>query len=191
VFHQHVALSFHSGLAEDTGALGEKVLIDRSELRRGGAVSVTDRPNIVLILATTWGIRMSAVTAGDRDAEYRPAGLGRLRFSHFYNNAVCMPTRASVLTGLYPQQCGVGDAFRLRQTGNVTIAEVLKEAGYRTLISGKWHNGGAPGELPVARGFDRYWGLLSGCSNYWNPACLAAVILNLIQDPSLRARLRP
>lgn len=92
-----------------------------------------------------------------------------LRFSQFYNNAVCMPTRASLLTGLYPHQCGIGDACRLRETGNTTIAEVLAGAGYRTLMSGKWHNGNGARELPTARGFERYWGLLSGSSNYFNP----------------------
>ncbi len=51
----------------------------------------------------------------------------------------------------------------------MTFAEVLKAASYSTLMVGKWHNGHGSGEKPVDRGFDRYWGLLSGCSNYFNP----------------------
>ena len=51
----------------------------------------------------------------------------------------------------------------------MTFAEVLKTAGYRMLMAGKWHNGHRIGEKTLDRGFDRYWGLLSGCSNYFNP----------------------
>jgi len=128
------------------------------------------RPNIVLILADDMGYSDLGCYGG----EIRTPNIDRLaangiRFTHFYNNAVCMPTRASILTGLYPHQVHAADAGRLAETGNVTIAEVLRDAGYRTLMCGKWHNGSSPGELPTARGFDRYWGLLSGSSNYWNP----------------------
>jgi arylsulfatase len=93
-----------------------------------------------------------------------------LRFTHFYNNAVCVATRASLLTGLYPQQIASPYGRHLqRGEGNVTIAEVLRMGGYRTLGSGKWHSGPNEGERPMQRGFDRFWGLLSGCSNYFNP----------------------
>ena len=129
-----------------------------------------ERPNIVLILADDMGFSDLGCYGGEISTPHldRLAANG-LRFSHCYNNAVCMPTRASLLTGLYPQQVGAGDRGRLQETGNVTIAEILRSAGYCTLMSGKWHNGNTPGELPVARGFDRYYGLLSGSSNYFNP----------------------
>ena len=52
---------------------------------------------------------------------------------------------------------------------NITIAELLRDASYRTLMAGKWGIDHRPESLPVSRGFDRYWGLLSGCSNYFNP----------------------
>ena len=64
------------------------------------------------------------------------------------------------MSGLYPRQVGRG---RLR--GCVTIAEVLRSAGYRTLMAGKWHLAGKP----VERDFDRYYGLLTGCCNHFNP----------------------
>lgn len=95
---------------------------------------------------------------------------GGLRFTHFYNNAVCVATRASLLTGLYPQQLASPYGRHLQGgQGDVTIAEILRMGGYRTLMSGKWHSGSEDGERPVHRGFDRFWGLLSGCSNYFNP----------------------
>ena len=129
------------------------------------------RPNIVLIMADDMGFSDLGCYGG----EIRTPNLDRLahrglRFTHFYNNAVCVATRASLLTGLYPQQIDTHWGHHLQpDRGNVTIAEVLKEAGYRTLMAGKWHNGNQRGEIPVERGFDRYWGLLSGCSNYFNP----------------------
>ena len=81
-----------------------------------------------------------------------------VRFTQFYNCARCNPTRNSLLTGLYPQQV---DGKR-----SVTIAEVLRNAGYRTLMSGKWH--GYLGK-PVQHGFDRFYGLLGGSCNFFNP----------------------
>lgn len=93
-----------------------------------------------------------------------------LRFTHFYNNAKCAPTRASLLTGLYPTQVSeAGTDGKLHARNNVTLAEVLRRAGYRTLMSGKWHSGHEDGRRPVNRGFERYWGLVSGCSNYFSP----------------------
>ncbi len=130
------------------------------------------RPNIVLIMADDMGYSDLGCFGGEIHTPNldRLAG-GGVRFTHFYNNAVCAPTRASLLTGLYPQQLGLGDnnVATLRDDNNVTLAETLRAAGYRTLMSGKWHNGHEASRLPVNRGFERYWGLLSGCSNYFNP----------------------
>ena len=132
---------------------------------------MSERPNIVLIMADDMGYSDLGCYGGEiRTPNIDRLAEGGLRFTHFYNNALCMPTRASLLTGLYPGQVGQRDtASQLCDTTNVTLAEVLRDAGYRTLMSGKWHNGHRPHELPVSRGFDRYWGLLSGCSNYFNP----------------------
>jgi arylsulfatase len=102
-----------------------------------------------------------------------------LRFSQFYNSARCCPSRASLLTGLYPHQAGIGwmardfgyDAYRGRLNDKcVTIAEVLKQAGYSTYMSGKWHVGTDPEHWPLQRGFDRYFGLITGTSNYFDLA---------------------
>ena len=140
-----------------------------------------DRPNIILILADDLGFS----DIGCYGSEVRTPDLDRLgrsgpvRFTQMYSSARCCPSRASLLTGLNPHQAGVGHMNRdLGVAGYrgylndscATIAEVLRTAGYRTLMSGKWHVGGdclrgeAPGQpgnpTPRQRGFDRYYGIL-------------------------------
>ena len=118
-----------------------------------------------------------------------------LRFTQMYNGARCCPSRAALLTGLNPHQAGIGqmtaDLGHLSYQGYlnnncVTIAEVLRQHGYTTLMSGKWHAGGGydrrrrqhwtPGDdshpLPTQRGFDQYFGLLEAADSYWNPKSL-------------------
>jgi len=110
-----------------------------------------------------------------------------LRFTQFYNTARCCPTRASLMTGLYPHQTGIGHmtntpdnpkSFDIGLPGYrgflnkncVTIAEVLKDAGYTTLMTGKWHLGMAKDSLwPLQRGFEKYYGILAGACNYFDP----------------------
>ena len=129
------------------------------------------RPNIVLILADDLGFSDLGCYGGEiATPNLDRLAAGGMRFTHFYNNAVCVATRASLLTGQYCHRVGQGLGARLRAgANNVTFAELLRDAGYRTLMSGKWHSGQHPGELPVDRGFDRYWGLIDGGSNYFNP----------------------
>ncbi|MDG0965333.1 MAG: arylsulfatase, partial [Opitutales bacterium] len=87
-----------------------------------------------------------------------------LRFTQFYNTAKCHTTRAELLTGNYAYS--IGDNH---MEHGATFGEVLRPIGYRTLISGKWHQ--VP--LPTNRGFDRYYGLADGCSNFFNPGVKA------------------
>ncbi len=136
------------------------------------------RPNIVLILADDMGYS----DLGCYGSEIRTPNLDRLaadglRFSQFYNAARCCPTRASLLTGLYPHQAGVGHMIGFEGEGPyqgylndrcVTIAEVLKSGGYATYMSGKWHVGEERPHWPVDRGFDRHYGLISGGMNYFD-----------------------
>ena len=122
------------------------------------------RPNILLIMADDMGWSDIGCYGGEvRTPNLDGLASRGIRFTQFYNNAKCSPTRASLLTGLYSQQ--VGEAAMGTCTRCVTIAEVLKAAGYRTLMTGKWHQN----SLPVRRGFDRYFGLADGCCNFWNP----------------------
>lgn len=108
-------------------------------------------------------------------------GLARegLRFSQFYNAARCCPTRASLLTGVYPHQAGMGNMAlfspRLKDPAyqgvlsdsTLTIAEALREAGYRTLMSGKWHVGYPAAARPNARGFEHAFFANDGAPGYW------------------------
>lgn len=141
--------------------------------------SRTSRPNIVLILADDLGFS----DIGCYGSEVRTPNLdklaaGGLRFSQFYNTARCCPTRASLLTGLYSHQAGVGHMVEdLGYPGYrgylsdrcITLAEALRMAGYVTLMSGKWHVGEERPHWPVDRGFDHYFGLISGAAHYFLP----------------------
>lgn len=88
-----------------------------------------------------------------------------MRFRQFYNNAKCTTTRASILTGLYPRRFG-----GLLKTNMVTFGEVLKGAGYQTVLTGKWHLGRGDTTHPYRRGFEEFYGLLDGCCNFFNPS---------------------
>lgn len=90
-----------------------------------------------------------------------------LRFRQFYNNAKCTTTRASLLTGLYPRKGGRG--IELLDEQMITLGEGMKLAGYKTAISGKWHNGSKAPHRPFDRGFDRSYGLWDGCCNFFDP----------------------
>jgi len=130
------------------------------------AEKLAGSPNILLIMADDLGFSDIGCYGG----EIRTPNLDRLaqkglRFTQFYNNAKCIPTRASILTGLYPR----GQRARLT-TNMVTVAEVLREAGYQTALSGKWHLGAVAPHRPIDRGFDEFYGLTDGCCNYFDPA---------------------
>ena len=136
-----------------------------------GAITPPKRPNIVVILADDMGYS----DIGCYGSEISTPNLDKLaqggvRFTQFYNTARCCPTRASLLTGLYPHEAGVGhmteehvDAKGQVLPGYeghlneqcVTIGEVLHSAGYFTAMTGKWHVGQNAGVVPWNRGFDR------------------------------------
>ncbi|MEN1785145.1 MAG: arylsulfatase, partial [Bacteroidota bacterium] len=124
------------------------------------------QPNIIFICADDLGFSDLGCYGG----EINTPNLDKLaeegiRFTQFHSNPVCFPSRASLLTGVYPQDCGY-DKDHIGPIKNaVTIGEVLKENGYLTYWSGKHHGK----ENPINRGFDHYYGLKDGCSNYFNP----------------------
>ncbi|MBT5320288.1 MAG: arylsulfatase [Chloroflexi bacterium] len=154
------------------------------------------RPNIVLIMADDMGFSDIQPYGGEIRTPNLNAMAGEgLSFSQMYNNAKCCPSRASLMTGLYPHQAGIGymtdplgvPSYQgyLNKT-SVTVAEVLKDSGYATYMSGKWHVGGGyalrksegwtPGDethpTPTQRGFDKFYGTLTGAGNYFNPQTL-------------------
>ncbi|MEP4036405.1 arylsulfatase [Pseudophaeobacter sp.] len=154
---------------------------------------MTRRPNVILILADDMGFADLGCTGSEIQTP-NIDGLARdgALLTSMYNCARCCPTRASLLTGLYPHDAGVGHmganlgtpAYQgfLRNDG-ATIAEHLRDAGYRTLMSGKWHVAGdfdardydswRPGEVehptPRQRGFDRFYGIMDGATHFFSP----------------------
>jgi len=141
-----------------------------------------NKPNIILIMADDMGFSDLGCYGSEIHTPNLDAlAAGGTRFTQFYNTARCCPTRASLLTGLYPHQAGIGGMTNEKGDINppgpyqgylnqncVTIAEVLKTAGYTTLMSGKWHVGESRPHWPVDRGFDKYYGLISGAANYFD-----------------------
>lgn len=137
----------------------------------------SSRPDIVIVLADDLGFS----DIGCYGAEIQTPNLDRLaaeglRFTQFYNTGRCCPTRAALLTGLYPHQAGIGHMTgdynlpgyqgRLHEQC-VTIAEVLRAGGYRTLHVGKWHVGSQRGHWPLDRGFDRFYGIPGGGGHHF------------------------
>ncbi len=140
-------------------------------------------PNIIIILTDDMGFSDLGCYGSTIDTPHIDSlAANGLRFTDFHNAARCCPTRASLLTGLYPHQAGVGamtkdenkPGYRGKLNENcVTIAEALKPAGYTSLITGKWHVGDNKGHLPTDRGFDRFWGSPGGGGFYFKEAMLA------------------
>jgi len=144
------------------------------------AAGPASRPNILLILADDLGYSDIGCYGGEI-ATPNLDSLARngLRFTQFYNTARCCPTRASLLTGLYPHQAGVGSMTGDRgpeypgyrgtlQPDTVTLAEVLRDAGYRTYMVGKWHlHNNVSDVKPTDRGFDEFYGMLGGFNSCW------------------------
>jgi len=144
------------------------------------------RPNVLLVLVDDMGFSDLGCYGG----EIRTPNIDRLarqgvRFSSFYNTARCSPSRASLLTGLHPHQTGIGvltnDDRPRGYPGTindrcVTLAEVLKANGYATCLSGKWHLASEmrkPNDAwPTRRGFDRFFGTLTGCGSFFQPGTL-------------------
>lgn len=148
------------------------------------------RPNIVVILSDDMGFSDLGCYGGEVATPNLDAlAAGGLRFTQFYNTARCCPTRASLLTGLYPHQAGVGHMMEDKgpahpgYRGNLntscrTIPEVLKPAGYRSYAVGKWHvtrfagKDGPKDNWPLGRGFDRYYGTIHGAGSFYDPSSL-------------------
>ncbi len=153
-------------------------------------LTAEDRPNVVLILSDDMGFSDIGCYGGEIQTPVLD-GLAQsgLRFTQFYNTARCCPTRASLLTGLYPHQAGVGHmlgekglaGYTSGLNGNcLTIGEALRLGGYRTYATGKWHvtsrtrpdGEDARANWPLQRGFDRYFGTIHGAGSFFDPNSL-------------------
>ncbi len=122
------------------------------------------RPNVVVILADDQGA-LDAGCYGSQDLETpsmdRLAQSG-IRFTQAYAHTVCCPARAMLMTGRYPQRGGLNTWGVGSFPSEVTLAEVLRAAGYRTALLGKWHLGTQPGQVPNSQGFDEFFGIRDG-----------------------------
>ena len=159
------------------------------------------RPNIVVILADDMGFSDLGCYGGEIHTPNLDAlASNGVRFTQFYNTARCCPTRAALLTGLYSHQAGIGhmiedkglDGFRGELNNRcVTIAEALKPAGYRSYAVGKWHVArnilpdGPKHDWPIQRGFDRYYGTITGAGSYFDPGTLTRdnTSISALADP--------
>jgi arylsulfatase A-like enzyme len=146
------------------------------------------RPNIIVILADDLGFSDIGCFGGEIHTPNIDAlAKDGIRYTQFYNTARCCPTRASLLTGLYPHQTGVGhmmvdrgfDGYRSNLNKNcVTIGEVLHGGGYRTYAVGKWHVTHFDGphddnsNWPLQRGFEKFYGTIKGYGSYYDPSAL-------------------
>lgn len=149
-----------------------------------------EKPNIIYIMSDDMGFSDIGCYGSEIETPNLDAlADGGVRFTQFYNTARCCPTRASLLSGLYPHQAGVGhmmndrgyDGYRgdlNRQC--VTIPEALKSAGYRSYMSGKWHvtkmirpqSEADKSNWPLQRGFDRFYGTIHGAGSFFDPNTL-------------------
>ncbi|MFN0122561.1 MAG: arylsulfatase [Blastocatellia bacterium] len=174
----------------------------RGAAQSGGAA----RPNIIIIMSDDMGYSDIGCYGGEINTPNLDAlAAGGLRFTQFYNMARCCPTRAALLTGLYPHQAGVGHMMEDRNLPGyrgdlnrncVTIAEALKPAGYATYMTGKWHV--TPGQnaaslakthnWPLRRGFDRFYGTIHGAGSFWDPSSLIRdnKLITAFNDPEYK-----
>ena len=144
------------------------------------------KPNVILIMVDDMGYSDLGCWGSEIDTpNIDSLAKDGLRFTQFYNSARCCPTRATLLTGLAPHQVGIGhmtgeNANKNANTppayaGNinnscVTLAQVAKSAGYATFMTGKWHLSGTDqADWPLQRGFDRYYGCISGATHFFHP----------------------
>lgn len=161
-------------------------IVGLNALSKGDSLAL-DRPNIIVIMADDLGFS----DIGPYGSEIETPHLDRLaregmKFTQFYNCARCSPSRASLLTGLYPHRAGMGTLTNLSGKPDsppyqgylndrcLTVAEALQRGGYQTLMSGKWHVGEERPHWPLDRGFEQYYGLIGGASHYFNPNLLQA-----------------
>lgn len=172
------------------------------------AAEQAPRPDIVLIMSDDMGFSDLGCYGGEIATPQLDAlAAGGVRFSQFYNTARCCPTRACLLTGLYPHQASMGHMTGGRQDAPepyagdlsrraVTIAEVLHSAGYYTAMCGKWHvtrSERSSGEVskhnwPRQRGFDRFYGTITGAGSFYDPTTLTRdnALITPDNDPEYR-----
>lgn len=140
----------------------------------------TGSPNIIIILADDMGYSDLGCMGGEINSpNLDKLAKNGLLFTHCYNASRCAPSRASLLTGLYQHRTGVGHMVAdlgypsyqgYLNNQCVTIAELLRENGYATIMAGKWHVGDQPENWPDKRGFENFFGIPNGGGLYFYPS---------------------
>ena len=166
------------------------------------------KPNILIIMSDDMGYSDLGCYGSEIETPNLDAlAKGGVRFTQFYNTARCCPTRAALLTGLYPHQAGIGHMMEDRQLEGyrgdlnehcLTIAQVLRPAGYRTYMAGKWHvtkkiNPSQEQEKhnwPLQRGFDRFYGTIHGAGSFFDPNSLTRdnTLISPYNDPQYQPK---
>jgi arylsulfatase A-like enzyme len=157
------------------------------------------RPNIVVIMVDDMGYSDPGCYGGEIETPNIDALAAKgVRFTQFYNCSRCTTTRASLLTGAYPQRVGMAEFGRTMDLNVPTVAERLRAAGYATALAGKWHLSelppteneadrikwmdhrlelpvplAEPASLPTRRGFDRFYGIVWGVVDHFDPFSLS------------------
>ena len=173
-----VNVFLHGGTMKTTGVVSSilcyLVFLSFSPLL---ASDIQAPPNILLILADDLGYSDLGCYGGEiRTPHIDSLAKCGVRFTQLYNSARCCPSRASLMTGLYPSQAGIGDFTTSEPSPDrgpgylgrlndqcVTLAELLKPAGYGCYYVGKWHMHEETG--PIKRGFDEFYGFTRGHSH--------------------------
>lgn len=157
-----------------TGLLGAADLAAVDDAR--GRRQAPRRPNILLMLADNLGFGVpSCYNGGVLDTPTRridQLAAEGLRLTNFNVENQCSPSRAALMTGRLPIRSGIGKAIAAGAPGGlhpweITIAEMLSAAGYRTAMLGKWHLGAGAGRLPTDQGFDEWFGFETTDVIYW------------------------
>ncbi|MDD2056766.1 arylsulfatase [Pseudomonas sp. GD03860] len=134
------------------------------------------KPNIVILLADNVGYGVpSSYNGGILDTptpRIDQLAAEGVRLTNFNVENQCTPSRAALLTGRLPIRSGIGKAIGSGAEGGlhrweITLAEMLGDAGYRTALLGKWHLGTGPGRLPTDQGFDQWFGFETSDVSYW------------------------
>jgi len=145
--------------------------------KKSKSIQPDERPNIILIMVDDMGYSdLSSYGSEIQTPHLDKLAEEGVRLTQFYNNSICAPTRASVITGQYQHKAGIGyfnvnlglpayQGYLNRES--LTFGEVLKSGGYNTFISGKWHVGNDSLVWPVQRGFDQFYGFVGATSNFF------------------------
>ena len=148
-----------------------------------GQSAADPRPNILLIVADDLGYADLGCYGGEIKTPNIDALAGKgILFTHFHTSPLCAPTRSMLLSGNDNHVAGMGSMFSVEGTNRagkpgyerhltdriITIAQLLKDGGYQTFMSGKWHLGSAKDEIPFSKGFEKSFALMNGAANHFN-----------------------